>query len=274
MHLLLFLALELAGPLPPALPADAIMAKVASNQDRAQAERAQFVYQQRVKVVIRHAGGTLGRQETTDFEILPGQRGLKRKQQAIQGRYLKKKRYFDYNGEPVPNASGLDFSLLRSFRDDLTNDSNAKDGVSEDLFPLTSDEQKDLVFEKIGEETVEGRPAYRIRFAPREKHDFGWAGEALIDEAELQPVKVYTRLSRRLPVAVRTLLGTDVPGLGFSTRYRRIAPDIWFPVSFGTEFRVHAVFFLNRTISVSLENHDFRRTSAESTIRFADAAPK
>ena len=79
---------------------------------------------------------------------------------------------------------------------------------------------------------------------------------------------MYTRLSRRIPMLVRTLLGTDVPGLGFSTRYQRVGKDLWFPVSFGTEFRLRAVFFINRNISVSLENRHFQRTSAKSEIQF------
>ena len=68
---------------------------------------------------------------------------------------------------------------------------------------------------------------------------------------------------------VRTLLGTDLPGLGFSTRYKRVGENIWFPVSFGTEFRLRAIFFINRDISVSLENKNFKRTAAESTIQYA-----
>ncbi len=148
--------------------------------------------------------------------------------------------------------------------------------MAKDLFPLTTEEQKDLRFELEGEEVVAGRPVYRIKFGPADKHEFTWAGEALIDKEELQPVSVYTRLSRRIPMLVRTLLGTDLPGLGFSTRYKRVEKDVWFPVSFGTEFRIHAVFFINRNISVSLENRNFKRTSVESEIRYAggDSAPR
>ncbi len=79
---------------------------------------------------------------------------------------------------------------------------------------------------------------------------------------------VYTRLSRRLPAGVRILLGTDVPGLGFNVRYRRLDKDVWFPDSFGTEFRLKAVFFIDKTITVSLENKNFKRTSAESKIQY------
>jgi len=39
------------------------------------------------------------------------------------------------------------------------------------------------------------------------------AGEAYIDAAEVQPVRVFTKLSRRIPLAVRSLLGTEVPAV-------------------------------------------------------------
>jgi hypothetical protein len=77
-------------------------------------------------------------------------------------------------------------------------------------------------------------------------------------------------LSRRIPLVVRTLFGTDVPGLGFNVQYKRVADSVWFPVSFGTEFRLHAVFVINRTITVSMENKNFKRATAESSIRYQE----
>ncbi len=247
--------------------ADRIMRQVAANQDRAQAARAQYLYDQHIKVVIRHTNGKLARQEIADYLVTPGPKSIERKEQSISGRYWKKGSYHDFHGEPIPDPEGLDGGLAESFRNDLLDD-KSKDGLSHDLFPLTTDEQKDLQFELAGEQLVAGRPAYRIRFGPSDKHDFTWAGEALIDKQDLQPVSIYTRLSRRIPLFVRAMLGTDLPGLGFSTQYKRLGDGIWFPASFGTEFRLHAVFFINRTISVSLENRNFKRTSAQSTIQY------
>ena len=143
--------------------------------------------------------------------------------------------------------------------------------MGKDLFPLTSSEQKDLKFELVHEELVSGRPAYRIRFGPIDKNDITWAGEALIDKEELQPIQVYTRLSRRLPLFVRAALGTDLPGLGFNVQYKRVDKDIWFPVSFGTEFHIRAVFFFNRDVSVSLENKDFKKLSVDSDIHYGES---
>jgi hypothetical protein len=111
---------------------------------------------------------------------------------------------------------------------------------------------------------------YRIQFRPADPHDYGWAGEALIDKEEFQPVSVYTQLSRRLPVAVRTVLGTDVPGLGFSVQYTRVDKDLWFPATYGTEFGAHALFLFNRTFTESVENKNFRRATVASRIAFEE----
>ncbi len=243
------------------------MKRVAANQALAQADRARYLYDQHVKVVIRRTNGKLAREEVADMLVTPGPGKAERKEQALSGRYWKKGRYVEFHGEPVPDSDNLDGGLAHGFRDDLLND-DSKDGLAKDLFPLTADEQKDMKFASEGELVVAGRPAYRIKFWPADKDEITWAGEAVIDKEELQPVSVYTRLSRRLPFFVRALLGTDLPGLGFSTQYKRVAPNVWFPVSFGTEFRIHAVFFINRTVSLSMENRNFKYASAESEIRY------
>lgn len=276
--LLLAILLIDAGSLPAdeqtsKISADEIMKKVAENQDREQKQRASFVYEENIRVTTRHTNGKLAREERTGFLVTPTPKGTEKKRVSITGSYWYKGRYVDFSGEPVPQAESLDGQLASSFRDDLTND-NSKDGLGKDLFPLTTEGQKDLKFELAGEQTVAGRKAYRIRFAPEDKGDLTWAGEALIDEEEFQPVSVYTRLSRRLPLFVRSVLGTDLPGFGFNTQYSRVDKDIWFPVSFGTEFRLHAIFFINRTITVSMENKNFKRGSAESHIRYEDESPK
>lgn len=246
-----------------------IMKKVAENQDREQKERGRYIYEENIRVTTRRSNGKLAREEVADLLVTPTLKGTEKKQQSIRGRYWHKGRYLDFSGDPAPDSGSLDGSLTSEFRDDLTN-AESKDGIGKKLFPLTSDRQKDLKFELVAKQAVAGRNAYRIRFGPLDTKEFAWAGEALIDEEELQPISVYTRLSRRIPFFVRTLFGTDVPGLGFSVKYARIDKDVWFPVSFGTEFRLHAVFFVNRTITVSMENKNFRRATAESTIRYQD----
>ena len=268
-------AVVLAAPMLPAdqnaqLSAPEIMKRVAENQDREQKARAAFLYEETIRVDTRRTNGKLAREERADLLVTPTAQGTEKKRRSIAGRYWYKGKYINFNGEPIPHPDSLDGEIVSSFRDDLTND-KTKDGLGKDLFPLTSDEQKDLKFEIVGERVIAGRKAWIIRFTPADKDEFTWAGEALIDEEEFQPVSVYTRLSRRIPFFVRTVLGTDLPGLGFNVSYARIDKDIWFPVSFGTEFRLRAVFFINRDISVSLENKNFKRATAESQIRYESA---
>ena len=48
--------------------------------------------------------------------------------------------------------------------------------------------------------------------------------------------------------------------------YRRQEDGVWFPSSFGTEFRIHAgpVFFFNRDVSISMKNSGFERKHVET----------
>ena len=248
------------------ITADDIMKRVADNQDRAQTERHNYIYDQHVRVDVRYKSGKLGAEEIADYTVTPSPKSVDRKRTRFHGRYLKKGSYAEVDAQPK-DEGGINGLLAGSFRDSGF-DKESKDGLDKEFFPLTTEEQKDLRFELIGEQEIAGRKAFCIRFGPKKPHDITWAGEALIDEEDFQPASVYTRLSRKLPLAVRTLLGTDVPGLGFNVHYRRLDKDIWFPDSFGTEFRLKAVFFIDRTITVSLENKNFKRTTAESQITY------
>ncbi len=245
------------------------MQQVAQNQDRLQHERTSFVYDQHVRVTSRRGSKIVADQET-NYTIAPLARNEQRTLVSIKLKYLQKGHLVEVNKDLSADGESLDTGMVKSFRDDLV-EGNSKDGIQQDLFPLTSDEQKDLEFELRGERVVNGRAAYIIEFRPKDHHDFGWAGEALIDKEEFEPVTVYTRMSRKLPFFVRTMLGTDVPGLGFTTQYTRVDKNVWFPASFGTEFKVHVLYFFHRTVSMSLQNDHFRHTAVDSDIQY-DAA--
>jgi hypothetical protein len=252
---------------PPA--AGEIMHRVGENQDREQKARTQFVYEQKVHRTMRRKDGKLLEEEFWTYSVTPGVKSTARKTVSVKGRYWKHGAYKSFEGEPVPHG------LITIVFDD--SESPTRDGLDNELFPLTTEEQKKYSFQRVGERIIHGRPAYRIEFRPADPHDYGWTGEALIDEEEFQPVSVYTRLSRKLPAAVRTLLGTDVPGLGYNISYARVDKDLWFPATYGTEFGLRALFFLNRTFTEAVENTNFRRTAVESKIEFAgtaDALPK
>ncbi len=246
-----------------ALSAQAIMDRVAANQDRSEALRKEFVYKQHIHILTHKPSGKLMRDETADYDVAPTPDGTQKNLKSLTGRYWWKGKYRTFDGEPAPDSDSLDGDLVRNFRDDLANE-KSKDGLGKDLFPLTSEEQKEYDFQLLGQEIQDGRNVYHIGFRPKDKNEITWAGEAFIDAAEFQPVRVFTKLSRRIPLAVRTLLGTDVPGVGFNVVYKRQEDGVWFPATFGTEFRIRALFFINRQISVSLENSGFERTHVKS----------
>lgn len=266
---------SIAQSLPPEsaerLTASEIMARVAENQDRSEALRKQYVYKQRIHIISRKPGGKLLREETADYDVFPMPDKTEKQLQQLTGRYRHKGKYEAFSGEPAPQADSLDGSLIESFRDDLAND-KSKDGLGKDLFPLTSEEQKAYDFKLLGQETENGRNLYHIKFWPKDKDEITWAGEAYIDAAEFQPVRVFTKLSRRIPFFVRTLLGTDLPGLGFNVVYERQPDGVWFPATFGTEFRIRAVFFINRDVSIALENRAFEHTHVESRMKVVGPA--
>ena len=241
------------------------MARVAANQDRAVKQRAEYVYHQQIRVISRKTNGKLMRDETTDYLVTPTPDGTKKELKRIAGRAWFKGRYVEFNKEPGPNQDSLDRDLVHDLRHDLANE-ESKDGLARDLFPLTSEEQEKYGFKLEGQEMLEGRRTYRIHFVPSDKENLAWAGKALIDADDLQPVRVYTKLSRKLPLFVRTVLGTSLPGIGFDVEYRRFSDGVWFPVSFGTEFRLRAVFFIKRDISISLKNSGFEHVHVKSKV--------
>lgn len=248
------------------LTADAIMARVAENQDRSESLRKEFVYRQHIHILTHKPGGRMMREETADYDVTPMPDGTEKKLTSLTGRYWQKGKYETFSGEPVPQEDSLDGGLVKDFRNDLADD-KSKDGLGKDLFPLTSEEQKKYAFQLLGEETQDGRRVYHIGFRPKDKDEITWAGEAYIDASEFEPVRVFTKLSRRIPFMIRTLLGTDVPGIGFNVVYQRQEGGVWFPATFGTEFRIRAVFFINREVSISLDNSGFERTHVKSTIK-------
>ncbi|MFL6306034.1 MAG: hypothetical protein ACJ72H_21095, partial [Candidatus Sulfotelmatobacter sp.] len=163
------------------------------------------------------------------------------------------------------DLEGMDIDLVENLRKNLADD-KSKDGLGKGLFPLTTEQQKQYLFTLKGRQTMNGHEVYRVSFRPKDKDDFDWKGEAFIDEQEFEPVVVYTQMSRKIPLAVRTLLGTNLPGLGFSVTYDREPDGVWFPVSFGTEFRMRVLFFIARDISMSLENTHFEKTHSDVRI--------
>ena len=252
----------------PALTAEAIMTRVAANQDRSDKLRAEYVYHQHIHIVTRKANKKVMREESTDYLVVPSPEGTKKELTLITGRYWHKGRYVEFKGEPAPDSDSLDAGLINDFRKDTANE-QSKDGFARDYFPLTTEEQKKFQFRLLGKETLQSREVYHLAFGPLDKKDYDWAGEAYIDATDFQPVTVFTKLSRQLPFLVRELV-VDLPGIGFNVQYRRQSDGVWFPTSFGTEFRLRVLAFFARDISISLENTDFEHTHVETKMKVAE----
>ena len=253
----------------------AIMSQVAANQDRAEQLRNQYSYTQKVRIRAIHSSGKLSREEFATYNVAPTENSTKKDLVSFKGRYQDKTKLVDYEkpGQEVPGRNlDVDAQLVPELRDDLMSDKHSKDGIAADLFPLTTAQQKHYDFRFVAEETYKGRSVYRISFQPK-KHqqdddDTAWAGDAVVDKADLQPISVVTHLAKPIPFFVRTALGTNLHQLGFAISYARFDPGVYFPVSYGGEFDIRAVFFYKRTLTLSLENSDFRRGQAESNITY------
>jgi hypothetical protein len=255
------------------LSADAIMARVAENQDRAEADRSRYTYVQHARVVSRK-GEKVTCEQVTDFRVTPSATGSDQQLLKVDGRVLRKGHYMTYAALPGAKEDDdeLDIEigdddchLVEGLRANFTT-AKSRDGISSQLFPLTSRNQAEYRFQSIGREHTNGRDVFHIEFRPKQKNDFGWKGDAYIDTAAFQPVVVSTAMARKIPFAVRTLLGTNLPGLGFTVTYAPLPDGVWFPVSFGTEFKVHVLFFYSRVITINVQDREFVKTHVTSKI--------
>ncbi len=271
--LFLFAACGCALAQPPDI--DQIMSRVGRNQAKSQDARKDWIYNQKQLLRMIRGNGKLAREEHREYAIAPKVRGIHKQLTSFAGKYGDHGREVAYD-KPKYQYKGLDIDgeLLDDMSNDMTNDENSRDGIAHDLFPLTYHQQMRYNFKLKGVETYRGREVYRVAFEPKphqhsEEDSMPWKGEALIDAAEYQPVLINTNLAWKIPMAVKILLGTNIRGLGFSVSYQKFADGVWFPVSYGGEFDVRAVFFYKRKISVSMVNSDFRRADVTSNIAYA-----
>ena len=260
--------------------AEAIMSRVAANQDQSEAERSHYVYLQHARVVSRK-GTAVMCEEVTEARVTPTGDASRQDLLSLNGRFLQKHKYVNYTtplakkdekNSPDSDEDSLsieigadDRCLVEGMRSSLINN-RSKDGIGAHLFPLTSKSQSDYLFHLIGRDHVKGRDVFHLEFRPKEKDEYGWKGDAYIDTSAYQPVVVSTAMARKVPFAVRTLLGTNLPGLGFTVVYAPQPDGIWFPVSFGTEFKIHVLFFFSREIVIDAQNRDFEKTHVSSKI--------
>jgi hypothetical protein len=249
---------------------DQIMAHVAENQARAQEMRRAYVYNQKVLARFHRTNGKLAREEKLDYLVTPSPAGLEKKLTHFEGKVDRNGRFVSYD-DPGKEIKDLDIDgdLMRDMVNDMTGDKDSKDGIGHDLFPLTAAEQAKYIFTLEGKEVYRGRLIYRVSFRPKaHEEDADWKGDALIDAAECQPVMVNTKFATHIPMAVKVLLGTDIKGLGFTVTYDKFDDGLWFPVSYGGEFHIRAVFFYARNMSISMVNSGFTRAKVSSKIAY------
>jgi hypothetical protein len=94
----------------------------------------------------------------------------------------------------------------------------------------------------MARQTVRVRAVYHIGFAPKKTHPLSLSGEAFIDTADFEPVRVFTKLARRVPFVVRMALGTDISGFGYHIEFKRLQDGNYFPTSYGTEYELRLLF--------------------------------
>jgi hypothetical protein len=268
------LAADAAPASEPPVSADEIMARVAVNQDLAQHARATFIYRQNIAIRLRDTHGKLLREEISDYHVTPDADRTRKELVNFKGRYWKSGSMVSYDksgeGQDEGFRNEADGDLASDLREDLTGDAKSKDGLALELFPLTAKEQHKYRFVVKGEERYQGTEVYRIAFEPNRGAGDAtcWKGEALVSKSDYEPLLITTKLAFKIPFLVRTALDTNLQGLGFSVQYRKFDDGVWFPVSYGTEFRVHVLFVYSRLVTVSMVNSDFRRADVKSSVEF------
>jgi hypothetical protein len=272
MRLLAIAVMGTIGAAGQGLDVGEIMARVAANQTRSMEARRDYTYHQKQLLRMVRGSGKVAREEKREYDVTPAANGSRKELAHFEGKYESKGQYVSYE-EPGYEYKEMDIDgeLIGEMSEEMTNDEHSRDGIGCDLFPLSEKEQRKYNFQLLGRERYRGSDVYRVKFLPkphRESNEAAWKGEALIDAAEFQPVFVHTSLASKIPLKVKVLLGTNIKGLGFSLSYQKFEDGVWFPVSYGGEFEVRAVFFYKRKISVAMSNGDFRRTRVDSRVTY------
>jgi hypothetical protein len=271
------LALLLFAAEPEPQTGDEIMARVAANQNRAEEMRSAFVYHQNVLIRIKRTNGKLAREEYSEFIVTPTAKRTHKERTLFRGKYVDGGKEVEFDKPGFEHKSmDIDAGVAEGLGESFTSDGKSRDGIERDLFPLTSKQQRYYNFRLEGTEEYLGHPVYRITFTPKktphivdaDEQEGNWKGEVLVHRDEYQPVLVTTTLATKIPLLVKTMLGTDVQQLGFKVTYKKFDENLWFPVSYGGEFKLKALFLYGRTIGVSMQNSGFQRAQVDSRVSY------
>lgn len=261
--------------------AAAIMTKVAANVEKSTDARRQYVYKQSIISNLVRSNGQIARKEKREYQVFPTETGSEKKLVSLQGQLRRGKQSTNYTETGFKDKDlDIDGDLIRDLIHDLVNNKKSRDGIPPSLFPLRTKDLPAYRFTGNGEVTYQGRRTFRILFEPVLKtHCIStggdddcdrpwWKGEAWIDAEELQPVRIQTQQSFQVPWGVKVFLGTNIRQSGFAIAYQRVAENVWFPVSYGTEFRFNVLWGYKRTVTLSLVSSDFQKASAASKIEY------
>ncbi len=157
------------------------------------------------------------REETADYDVVPTPDGTQKELKLLTGRYWNKGKYEAFQGEPIPEEDSLDGSLIHGFREDLSNE-KTKDGLAKDLFPLTTEGQKDYDFTLLGQETQEGAASTTSVFSPRTRTNY-LGGRGLHRCSGVSASESFHQT-----IAANSLRRADIPGYRSAGRWiqRRI----------------------------------------------------
>ncbi len=252
-----------------------IMTKAAANVEAAAAARRHYVYQQKVRSRLLRTDGKVARQETRFYDVVPGPESSEKKLVSLEGEVHKGKEIVRYT-DPEFRSKGLDIDgeISEDLTNKLVDDAASRDGIPKNLFPLRAADLPYYKFRLVETKDYKGRLTHHIAFDPVKKPNCDddchgqWKGDAWIDAAEYQPVHIATEWAVKIPLFVRAVFGSNLRQSGFAVTYQRLAENVWFPVSYGTEFRLDVLFGYKRVITLSLESLNFKRTSTDSSIEF------
>lgn len=253
--------------------AEDVLRAIRHQQEQGQAQRKRWIFDQQILVRLLRGKGQLAREEVRRYRVRPTEKGQERDLLSLEGKVAIKGKIYPYADPKYRTGEiDLDGEIAESFADDLLFHKDSGDGDEDSMYPLSEHMMERHRFTSHGKETYQGRAVYKFTFAPnpkgKEKERGFWEGEVLVDCDALAPVLVVTHQARNLPVAVRTLLGTNVQQFGYKLEYAEMPDGTWFPSRYSGEFSLRVLFGYSRRIAVSARNENFERASAETEIRY------
>ena len=217
----------------------------------------------------------VARQESRVYSVAPKPSATEKNRLSLDGEVHKGSQIIQYTDPKTENSGvDLDGSLFRSLTDDLVDDKESRDGISKSLFPLGNDTLAKYGFQLLDTRVYKGCSTHHLTFAPKKgAEDANWKRDLYVDAAEYQPVQIATDLTFKMPLLVRAVFGTNIGQTGFAVSYQRVAENVGFPVSYGSEFRLDVLFGYQPVITMDLISSNLQCATARSAIQFPNTVP-